>query len=447
MRLRPANSIRGNIDLPGDKSISHRAAMFAAIAEGETRIENFSLAMDCHTTLDVLESLGVSVERNGTTIIINGVGKRGLTPPSGPIDCGNSGTTIRLLSGILAGQSFDSTLTGDESLAQRPMKRIIEPLIQMGAKIDAESYRVPIKIFGGRNLFGREHELKVASAQVKSCIMLAGLHAGGKTTVVEPVETRDHTERMLRWFGVEVQEEIAADGKRISVDGHSRLTAKDLSIPADISSAAFFLIAAACLRGSELRISNVGLNPTRKAVLDVLLQFGSEINVENERTVCNEPVGDMIVRSGERIRLGGSRNELRGNVIANLIDELPILAVLGTQLEGGLEIRDAGELRVKESDRIASIVGNLRRMGADVEEFDDGFRVSQSRLNGTVVDSFGDHRIAMAFAVAALFAEGETEIRGAESADISFPGFFETLAGVVKSDPPALAGGVDWDQK
>ena len=431
MKLRSANSVRGMIILPGDKSISHRAAMFAAIADGETRIENFSRAVDCHATLNAVESIGVRVERNGTTIIINGVGKTGLTPPSGPIDCGNSGTTIRLLSGILAGQSFDSTLTGDESLAQRPMKRIIDPLIQMGAKIDAESYRVPIKIFGGGKLIAREHELKVASAQVKSCILLAGLNADGRTTVVEPVETRDHTERMLRWFGVEVDEKITADGKRISVDGHSRLTAKDLSIPADISSAAFFLVAAACLPGSQLTLPNVGLNRTRRAIIEILRQFGAAITIENERIVCNEPVGDLIVKSREKWQPAGTANVVRGDVIANLIDEIPILAVFGTQIEGGLEVRDAAELRVKESDRIASIVENLRRMGADVEEFDDGFRVSRSRLKGAEIDSFGDHRIAMAFAVAALFADGETDIGRAECADISFPGFFETLVSVV----------------
>ncbi len=438
MKLKPADSIRGKVELPGDKSISHRAAMFAAIADGETRIENFSRAVDCHTTLDAVESLGVCVQRNGTTIIINGKGKTGLTAPKGPIDCGNSGTTIRILSGILAGQSFDSILTGDESLAKRPMKRIIEPLRKMGAKIEAINDRVPIHIFGGQPLVGVEHEMQIASAQVKSCILLAGLNAAGNTTVIEPVATRDHTERMLSWFGIDVVEEDIDPGKLISIDGSAGLTARDLSIPADISSAAFFLVAAACLPNSELTMPNVGINPTRHAILEVLQQLGAIIAVENHRIVCNESVADLTVRSKKGSdRLDGSSNTLSGDIIANLIDEIPILAILGTQLESGLEIRDAAELRFKESDRITSIVENLRRMGAEVVEFPDGFRVECSKLKGAVIDSFGDHRIAMAFAVAALFADGETKINDAECVDISFPGFFETLASVVKSERPA----------
>jgi len=437
MKLRSAKSVRGIVNMPGDKSISHRAAMFAAIADGETRIDNFSRAVDCHTTLDAVESLGICVQRNGTTITINGKGKTGLTAPFDAIDCGNSGTTIRLISGILAGQTFDSVLTGDESLAKRPMKRIIEPLRMIGAKIEAENDRVPIDIYGGRRLAGRGHKMLIASAQVKSCILLAGLYADGKTTVVEPVVTRDHTERMLRWFGVDVDEEFSETGKSISVDGSSVLTANDLSIPADISSAAFFLVAAACLPDSEITMPNVGLNPSRNAIIDVLRRFGADIAVQNERVVCNEPVCDLVVRSIEERESGDDSNIVRGDVIANIIDEIPILAVLGTQIEGGLAIRDADELRVKESDRIASIVENLRRMGAAVEEFPDGFRVERSHLKGASIDSFGDHRIAMAFAVAALFADGETEISGAECADISFPGFFETLASVVKSVAPA----------
>ncbi|MBK6750589.1 MAG: 3-phosphoshikimate 1-carboxyvinyltransferase [Pyrinomonadaceae bacterium] len=431
MKLTSANSIRGRVVLPGDKSMSHRAAMIASIAEGTTRIENFSRAVDCQTTLDAIRSLGVEAVRNGTTVMIAGNGKRGLRAASSPIDCGNSGTTIRLISGILAGQSFESVLTGDESLAKRPMKRIIDPLRAGGAKIKAENNHIPLHIFGGQTLYGREHKMEVASAQVKSCILLAGLYSDGTTTVIEPVATRDHTERMLRWFGVEVVEEEVCGGRSISLDGSAQLTSIDLNIPADISSAAFFLAAASCLPNSQIAMPNVGINPTRNAVLEVLLQFGSDISIENERIVCNEPVADLIVRSRQITGAATAPNILRGNIIANLIDEIPILAVLGTQLEGGLEIRDAAELRVKESDRIASIVENLRRMGAGVIEFPDGLRVSQSQLHGALIDSFGDHRIAMAFAVAALFAEGETEINGHECVDISFPGFFETLAGVV----------------
>ncbi len=432
MKLNPANSVIGEIRLPGDKSISHRAAMFSAIAEGETRIENFSRAVDCHTTLDCLQTLGVDIERNGTTVIVQGVGKRGFTASETDIDCGNSGTTIRLITGILAGQSFDSILTGDDSLAKRPMKRIIDPLRFMGAKIDAANDLVPMHIYGGQNLHGREHALSVASAQVKSCILLAGLYADGKTSVLEPVPTRDHTEQMLRWFGVGILEESEEAGKRISVEGSQKLLARELNVPADISSAAFFLVAASCLMGSSISMSNVGLNPTRKAIINVLCRFGANIRVKNEQTVCNEPIGELTVSSSAEGVLGGNENIVDGEIIANIIDEIPILAVFGTQLENGLEIRDAGELRVKESDRISSIVENLRRMNATVEEFPDGFKVSRSRLKGADIDSFGDHRIAMAFSVAALMAEGETTINDADCADISFPGFFETLASIVR---------------
>ena len=431
MKLNSANSLVGEILLPGDKSISHRSALFAAIADGETRIENFSKAVDCHTTLDCLESLGVRIARNGTTVTVNGVGKTGFRPPEKLIDCGNSGTTIRLLSGILAGQSFDSTLTGDDSLAKRPMKRVIEPLRLFGAKIDAVNDKIPMQIFGNQNLTGVENKMQIASAQVKSCILLAGLNATGQTSVIEPVPTRDHTERMLRWFGVDVVEEFVSEGKRISVNGDARLLAKDLNVPADISSAAFFLVAAACLPGSELTMPNVGLNPTRKAVIEVLRRFGANIKIENEQIVCNEPIGDLTVSSSVKA-LSDTENIVNGETIANIIDEIPILAVFGTQLENGLEIRDAGELRVKESDRITSVVENLRRMNAVVEEFADGFRVSRSDLKGAEIDSFGDHRIAMAFAVAALLAEGETTINDSECADISFPGFFEILKTVVR---------------
>lgn len=431
MKLNPANSVVGEIRLPGDKSISHRSALFSAIADGETRIDNFSRAVDCHTTLDCLETLGVEIERSESTVIVKGLGKTGFRQPTVEIDCGNSGTTIRLISGILAGQSFNSTLTGDDSLANRPMKRVIEPLRFMGAKIEAENDRIPMHIFGGHHLNAMENKMTIASAQVKSCILLAGLYADGETSVLESVATRDHTEQMLRWFGVNVSEEITDLGKRISVNGNARLTAKDLNVPADISSAAFFLVAASCLHGSRLAMPKVGLNPTRKAIIEVLRRFGAKIDIENERTVCNEPIGDLIVSSSAKDLLGSKESVVSGAIIANIIDEIPILAVFGTQLDDGLEIRDAGELRVKESDRISSIVENLRRMNANVVEFPDGFKVSRSHLKGAEIDSFGDHRIAMAFAVAALLADGETTINGSECADISFPGFFETLANVV----------------
>lgn len=428
MKIKPANFLRGTIILPGDKSISHRAAMISALATGETRIENFASSADCASTLDCLAQLGVEITRENSTVFVKGAGKTGFQRSEKPLDCGNSGTTVRLLSGILAGQNFESVLTGDESLSQRPMKRVIEPLTKMGAQIEARENHLPLKITGKNPLRAISFEPPVASAQVKSCVLLAGLNADGKTSVIEKTATRDHTERMLRWFGAAV--EISGDS--ISVSGDANLTARPFRVPSDISSAAFFLVAAACLPGSEILLPSVGLNSTRNAVVRVLQQFGADIEVLQEREDCNEPVADLRVRGGAELRSEAAENILRGEIIANLIDEIPILAVFGTQLAGGLEVRDAAELRVKESDRIATVVENLRRMGARVEEFEDGLKVYKSALQGARIDSYGDHRIAMAFAVAALLAEGETEIAGAESAAVSFPEFFETLRSVTK---------------
>ncbi len=433
MLIRPAKCLRGEIALPGDKSISHRAAIISAMAEGETWIENFATSADCAATLDCLRQLGVEIRQEGTRVWVDGVGKSGFAVPDKPLDCGNSGTTMRLMAGVLAGQEFDSVLTGDDSLQQRPMGRIMEPLGQMGAEIESADGRAPIKIHGVSPLGSISYELPVASAQIKSCILLAGLNGDGETTVIEPIPTRDHTERMLRWFGVDVRETSIGDtGKRICLSGDARLIAADMTVPSDISSAAFFLVAALCLENSDLTIANVGLNPTRIAVIDILRRFGADIRFENQGEQNNEPVGDLRVVGGLTAR---TEPLIEGNVIANLIDELPILAILGTQLETGLEVRDAAELRVKETDRIAAIVENLRRMGAEAEEFEDGFKVEKSKLTGARVDSFGDHRIAMAFAVAGLLADkGETEIIGAECVDVSFPGFFETLRNAVVSE-------------
>jgi len=432
MKIQPARNLRGTINLPGDKSISHRAALFSAMARGETRIENFATSADCASTLSCLEQLGVEIRREDSTVFVKGVGKTGFKSAKNTLDCGNSGTTVRLLAGILAGQNFDSVLTGDESLSVRPMKRVIEPLSEMGGRIEAAENHLPMKVFGKNPLKAISFEGKVASAQVKSCVLLAGLNSDGKTSVLEKTPTRDHTERMLRWFGVDVDETDAENGKLITVQGDAQLTAKDLLVPSDVSSAAFFLVAAACLKGSEIVLPNVGLNPTRNAVVEVLKDFGAEIEVLTAREIGNEPLGDLLVRGNGNLQLRLSSNVLRGKIIANLIDEIPILAVFGTQIEGGLEIREAAELRVKESDRIKSVVENLRKMNARVEEFEDGFRVEKSELKGASVESFGDHRIAMAFAVAALFAEGETEIAGAECAAVSFPAFFEILQSVAK---------------
>jgi 3-phosphoshikimate 1-carboxyvinyltransferase len=443
MIIQPAKNICGTINLPGDKSISHRAAMFSALANGETLIENFSSSADCTSTLACLEKLGVEINRQGSAVHIKGVGKTGFRPPSAPLNCGNSGTTVRLISGILAGQKFTSVLTGDESLSKRPMKRIIEPLQQMGAKIESNENCLPLTIHGQNPLRTITYQLPMASAQVKSCVLLAGLNADGETKVKDQktktaVSTiRDHTELMLRWLGVEVREEfIETDGEFVletSVKGDSVLTARDIFVPSDISSAAFFLVAAACLPGSDLTLQNVGLNPTRTAIVEVLRGFGAQIEIFNQRTVNNEPIGDLQVVGRENLS-GGAANILRGEMIAGLIDELPVLAVFGTQLENGLEIRDAAELRVKESDRINTVVENLRRIGAGVEEFPDGLKVYKSALYGAEVESYGDHRIAMAFAIAGLLAKSKINISGAEAVAVSFPEFFSTLNSIKKQD-------------
>jgi len=399
--------------------------MLGSIASGETRISNFATSADCVSTIGCFRQLGVSIEQgNNGTLSIQGTGKQGLRPPTSVLDCGNSGTTMRLISGILAGQRFKSTLTGDESLQSRPMKRIIEPLSRMGATIESRDGYAPLTISGG-NLSGIEYAPPVASAQIKSCILLAGLFADEKTIVIESTPTRDHTERMMREFGIDVDVKKIDNGTEISVSASAEPRATELLIPGDMSSAAFFMVAAACLPDSRLTLTNVGLNPTRSAVVDVLRKFGGNIEINGEIEAAGEPVGDITVGGG----IGDSTadNVVGGSVIANLIDEIPILAIFGTQMKGGLEVRDAAELRVKESDRIRSVVNNLKKMNADVEEFDDGFRVGPSKLKGAVIDSYGDHRIAMAFGVAGLIARGETEIIGAECADVSFPGFFDVL--------------------
>jgi len=414
MKITAVKKLAGTVTLPGDKSISHRAGMLAALADGTSRIENFATSADCASTLDCLAGLGVKIERDDTNVTVHGVGKAGFTAPARPLDCGNSGTTMRLLSGILAGQNFESVMIGDESLSKRPMKRVIAPLSLMGAGIAADDGHAPLTITGRNPLNAIEYKLPVASAQLKSCVLLAGLNADGETSVIEPVATRDHTERMLRGFGIDVQSVVTSDGRRISISGDAVLSATDLRVPSDVSSA-FFLVAAACLDGSKVELPNVGLNPTRTGIIDVLRQFGANIEVVNATESGGEPVGTLIVEGSSGLGSAES-NIIRGDIIANLIDEVPILAVFGTQVEGGIEIRDAGELRIKESDRIAAVVDNLKRMGAEVEEFEDGLRVGRSNLKGAVIDSFGDHRIAMAFAVAGLFAEGETEIIAAECA-------------------------------
>lgn len=428
MFVAPADKFCGDISIPGDKSISHRSAMLASIAEGKTIITNFLDAEDCLSTLHCLRQLGIGIERDGTTVVVKGNGLNGLQRSAGILDCGNSGTTARTIAGILAGQPFRSTLTGDESLTTRPMRRIISPLEKLGANVASNDGLLPITLGEGQ-LNGRTIRLEVASAQVKTCILLAGLFAYGTTTVIEPIATRDHTERMLSWFGADVVIDNSGRERHISVAGNSMLTAQDITVPGDISSAAFLTVAAACLPNSEVIIRNVGLNPTRTGILSVLEQCGVSVDIENETDRCNEPIGDLTVRSNTKLL---SPAIIDGNVVANVIDELPIIAVLGTQLPDGIEVRGAAELRVKETDRIDAVVRNLRAIGVDVDEFDDGFRVRKSNIVGGEVDSFGDHRIAMAFAVAGLLSNDGVTIINAACTDISFPGFFETLTTLVE---------------
>jgi 3-phosphoshikimate 1-carboxyvinyltransferase len=425
MIIRPVQRLRGVASVPGDKSISHRAAILGAMGTGETRISNFSTAGDCLTTLNCLEHLGVDVRRNGSDILINGVGPKGFERPSGAIDCGNSGTTARMLAGVLAAQDFESVLTGDASLSARPMERITGPLKLMGAAIVSEGGHLPLHI-AGRGLHGIQYAVPVASAQVRSCILLASLLASGRTTVSGAPAARDHTERLLAWLGVDVQRTGDAS---VTLHGPQTFTGKPVSVPGDMSSAAFLIAAAACLPGSDLVIENVGMNPTRTAFVELLKDCGANIEGQNITSVSNEPRGLVRVRGG----LDTSRGIIiSGDRTAGLIDELPIVAVIGTQLDGGVTVRDARELRRKETDRIAAVVTGLRRMAADVIENEDGFVVKKSRLAAGAVDSFDDHRIAMAFAVAGLLADGETEVKGTGCVDISFPGFFDTVAKVAE---------------
>lgn len=433
MKLSPAHLVRGRLRLPGDKSISHRAALIAALAEGPSEITNFSSARDCASTVSCLRALGVAIEQTGDKLRFTG-GQR-LTTPSEPLDCGNSGSTMRILAGVLAGHDVEAALIGDESLSSRPMRRIIEPLELMGARIEASNGKPPLKIRGAAKPKAITYKLPVASAQVKSAILFAGLNADGQTTVIETSPSRDHTERLFNGFGVSVKTNDLA----VTLAGPARFTGGAIEIPGDVSSAAFFIAAAMLLPGSDLVIEGVGLNPTRAAFLDVLRSWGADISETDFHLERNEPVGTITVRGGIGARVPKDARVLRGAMIPSLIDELPLLAVVGTQIEGGIEIRDAAELRLKESDRLATTARNLRAMGAEVEETTDGLRVVGStgrsgatKLHGATIDSFGDHRIAMAFSVAALIADGETEIRGSEAAAVSFPEFFELLDSLVE---------------
>jgi 3-phosphoshikimate 1-carboxyvinyltransferase len=409
--------------------------MIAAIANGTSHLENYSTSADCAATLSCLEKLGVRIERTGNQITVHGAGPNGLCKPDVDLDCGNSGTTMRLLAGILAGQDFESTLTGDESLRSRPMQRIIEPLEMMGAEISSVGGRAPFRIQGRRRLQPIDYELLTASAQVKSCILLAGLYASGKTTVVENLSTRDHTERMLPSFGAQIELRERQNAHFVAVTGPASLTARDVTIPGDISSAAYFIAAAVLCKDSLLQINAVGLNPTRTAFLKALrvMHF---IEASESQQETNEPLGSIhVLAASEPPRTPELKSRLLINGLdaAQMIDELPLLAVVGSQLVHGIEIRNAKELRVKESDRIAATAHGLQAMGCEVEEFDDGLRVKgATKLRGAKIDSRGDHRIAMSFAIAGLVAEGETEIIGSDCVAVSFPEFFDLLESITE---------------
>jgi 3-phosphoshikimate 1-carboxyvinyltransferase len=425
--IHPAKHLTGGVEPPGDKSISHRYAMIAALAEGASELRHFAAAADCHSTLECMKDLGAEVKLDKDTVRITGHGLRGLKGSRCALDAGNSGTTMRLLAGILAGQQFASQLTGDASLQRRPMKRVVGPLRQMGADIRARDDNfAPLEIRGGR-LHAIDFKMPMASAQVKSAVLLAGLFAEGETIVTEPARTRDHTELALEEFGAPVEK----SGKTIRIQGLAagngapKLHPRSLDVPGDLSSAVFFIAAASLFPDSNLLIHNVGLNPTRTAILDVFAYMGASLQMLSVRSAYGEIVGDLAVKGAS----------LKGGVIAGeqiplLIDELPMLAALGPYTEQGIEIRDAAELRVKESDRIAALAENLRRMGATVEERPDGLRVegrAAGKLHGAEIEPHGDHRIAMAFAVAALGAIGATVIRGADCAAVSYPNFYEDL--------------------
>jgi len=417
LRIEPAPSVRGRFRLPGDKSISHRAALFGALAEGPTRIRNYSSAADCASTLECLRALGVTVDRRGDEVTVDGRGPDSWTRPEGVLDAGNSGTTLRLLAGALAGRPFQTVLTGDESLRRRPVERVAAPLRTMGATALTTDGRPPLTIGGGR-LHGVDCELSVASAQVKTAILLAGLQAEGTTTVREPAPSRDHTERMLPVFGVPVERH----GLAATVHGGASLRGAEIAVPGDVSSAAFLVVAALVLPDSEIHLEGVLLSPTRTAFADVLQAMGGDVEVRLEST-DPEPVGSIVARS----------SSLHGTTVdparvAALIDEVPALAVAATFAEGTFTLTGAKELRVKESDRIAAMAEGLGRLGGRVRELPDGLVIEGgSSLRGAPVRSHGDHRIAMALAVAALAAEGPTEIEGAECATVSFPEFYDFL--------------------
>ena len=417
--VRPAGRLSGLVMLPGDKSISHRYAMIASLAEGPSKITNYSTGADCHSTLGCVRALGIEVGEQGTTVTIQGRGLEGWKQPEGDLDAGNSGSTIRMMSGLLAAQPFTSRIFGDESLSRRPMGRIIRPLEQMGARIEGKDNQFPPLCIHGTRLHPIDYTLPVPSAQVKTCVLFGGLFAEGVTIVRETIRSRDHTEIALREFGADVQ----VKQRVITLQGRPKLAGREVIVPSDLSSAAFFLVAGLLIPGSQLVIQNVGLNPTRSALLDFLLSIGALVRVQRIESVNGELIGDIEVRYSA-VRGGTIDKELT----AALIDEIPVLAVLGAASEKGIVICDAQELRIKETDRIATVADNFKRMGIEVEVTPDGMRVpGKQKFRAAEFDSFGDHRIAMAFAVAALAGDGESSIEHAEAASVSFPEFWNIL--------------------
>lgn len=420
MRLRYEHPLKGEVTIPGDKSISHRAVMFGALADGTTEVTNFLQGADCLSTIDCFRRLGISIENTPERILIHGKGLHGLQRSSSVLDVGNSGTTTRLISGILAGQSFETTLTGDASIQSRPMKRIMDPLSQMGAKITSihDNGCAPLRIEGA-DLHGIHYHSKVASAQVKSCILLAGLYADSPTSVTEPSVSRNHTELMLRGFGADV----SCQGNTASILPDPQLFGQKIEVPGDISSATYFIAAGLLVPGSEILVKNVGINPTRDGILKVCRSMGADITLLNQRENGGEPVADILVRHSSLNAV-----TIEGEIIPTLIDELPMIAVMACFAKGTTMIKDAAELKVKESDRIAVMAENLSRMGAFVTATEDGMIIEGGHpLHGATIDSHLDHRIAMSFAVAALAAEGETKIEGADCVKISYPSFYDDL--------------------
>ena len=421
--IRPARSLNGSLVLPGDKSISHRYAMLAGFAEGTSHIANFSTGADPHSSLACMEAMGATVATEGRTVTVTGTAGR-LQQPTVDLDCGNSGSTMRMLAGLVAAQAGIFRFTGDASLAQRPMERIRTPLAAMGARIDLTDGHAPMTVHGGP-LRAIDFDTPIASAQVKTAVLFAGLQAEGTTSLAEKVRTRDHTEHALRAFGARLERSTVSEQSRLHLPGGQQLKALDLTVPGDISSAAFFLCAALLFDDSNLVLDGIGLNPTRASLLDVIAAMGGQVKMLEVTENHGEMAGTVQL---QRKRTGLRGVDISGALAAQLIDELPVLAAIAPYTPNGMRIRDAHELRVKESDRIALVVRNLRAMGAEVTEHEDGMDIpGNQQLHGATIDSGMDHRIAMAFSVAALRAEGETEIQGAEAASISFPEFFDWL--------------------